>query len=50
LSPEPPAKLAIETKDLVPAVRQIFIRRFGQDRIRGGNEFTSVAISVIRLA
>jgi hypothetical chaperone protein len=27
----------------VPAVRQIFIGRFGQDRIRGGNEFTSVA-------
>jgi hypothetical chaperone protein len=27
----------------VPAVRQIFIRRFGQSRIRGGNEFTSVA-------
>ena len=27
----------------VPAVRQIFIDRFGQDRIRGGNEFTSVA-------
>jgi hypothetical chaperone protein len=27
----------------VPAVREIFIRRFGHDRIRGGNEFTSVA-------
>jgi len=27
----------------VPAVRRIFIDRFGQDRIRGGNEFTSVA-------
>lgn len=27
----------------VPAVRQIFISRFGQNRIRGGNEFTSVA-------
>lgn len=27
----------------VPAVRQIFIDRFGRDRIRGGNEFTSVA-------
>lgn len=27
----------------VPAVRQVFIRRFGQERIRGGNEFTSVA-------
>ncbi|MGA7523370.1 MAG: Hsp70 family protein [Acidobacteriaceae bacterium] len=27
----------------VPAVRQIFTRRFGHDRIRGGNEFTSVA-------
>ena len=27
----------------VPAVRQIFIRRFGKDRIRGGHEFTSVA-------
>lgn len=27
----------------VPAVRRIFTRRFGEDRIRGGNEFTSVA-------
>ena len=27
----------------VPAVRRIFETRFGQDRIRGGNEFTSVA-------
>jgi hypothetical chaperone protein len=27
----------------VPAVRRIFARRFGKDRIRGGNEFTSVA-------
>lgn len=27
----------------VPAVRRIFIDRFGQERIRGGNEFTSVA-------
>ena len=27
----------------VPAVRQIFVSRFGRDRIRGGNEFTSVA-------
>ncbi|MGB6192219.1 MAG: Hsp70 family protein, partial [Terracidiphilus sp.] len=27
----------------VPAVRRIFIDRFGLDRIRGGNEFTSVA-------
>jgi len=27
----------------VPAVRQIFAARFGEDRIRGGNEFTSVA-------
>ncbi len=27
----------------VPAVRRIFTSRFGQDRIRGGNEFTSVA-------
>lgn len=27
----------------VPAVRQIFIDRFGQERIRAGNEFTSVA-------
>ena len=28
---------------LVPAVRRIFERRFGQDRITAGNEFTSVA-------
>jgi hypothetical chaperone protein len=28
---------------LVPAVRRIFERRFGPDRIRSGNEFTSVA-------
>jgi len=27
----------------VPAVRKIFIRRFGESRIRGGNEFTSIA-------
>jgi hypothetical chaperone protein len=27
----------------VPAVRRIFSSRFGQDRLRGGNEFTSVA-------
>ena len=27
----------------VPAVRRIFERRFGEKRIRGGNEFTSVA-------
>lgn len=27
----------------VPAVRRIFARRFGGERIRGGNEFTSVA-------
>lgn len=27
----------------VPAVRRIFVSRFGEDRIRGGNEFTSVA-------
>jgi hypothetical chaperone protein len=27
----------------VPAVRRIFETRFGEERIRGGNEFTSVA-------
>jgi hypothetical chaperone protein len=27
----------------VPAVRRIFVTRFGEARIRGGNEFTSVA-------
>jgi hypothetical chaperone protein len=27
----------------VPAVRRIFVSRFGQERIRAGNEFTSVA-------
>jgi hypothetical chaperone protein len=27
----------------VPAVRSIFESRFGKDRIRSGNEFTSVA-------
>jgi hypothetical chaperone protein len=27
----------------VPAVRRIFASRFGEDRIRSGNEFTSVA-------
>jgi len=27
----------------VPAVRRIFETRFGAERIRGGNEFTSVA-------
>ena len=28
---------------LVPVVRQIFSERFGQDKISGGGEFTSVA-------
>jgi hypothetical chaperone protein len=28
---------------LVPAVRQIFLARFGEDKISSGNEFTSVA-------
>jgi hypothetical chaperone protein len=28
---------------LVPAVRRIFARRFGKEKIRGGHEFTSVA-------
>ena len=28
---------------LVPAVRRIFTRRFGKEKIRGGHEFTSVA-------
>jgi hypothetical chaperone protein len=28
---------------LVPAVRDLFVRRFGADRITGGNEFVSVA-------
>ena len=28
---------------LVPAVRRIFEHRFGHDRVRAGNEFTSVA-------
>jgi hypothetical chaperone protein len=27
----------------VPAVRRIFATRFGEERLRGGNEFTSVA-------
>jgi hypothetical chaperone protein len=27
----------------VPAVRRIFITRFGEAKLRGGNEFTSVA-------
>jgi hypothetical chaperone protein len=27
----------------VPAVKKIFEARFGEKRIRGGNEFTSVA-------
>src|SRR5579872_3013179 len=34
----------------VPAVRRIFATRFGQDRIRGGNEFTSVAQGLARSA
>ncbi len=28
---------------LVPAVREVFVRRFGAERLRGGNELTSVA-------
>jgi hypothetical chaperone protein len=27
----------------VPAVRRIFTSRFGKDKLRSGNEFTSVA-------
>ena len=34
----------------VPAVRRIFTGRFGQDRIRGGDEFTSVAQGLARSA
>ena len=30
----------------VPAVREIFDRRFGRDRVRTGNEFTSVAMGL----
>jgi hypothetical chaperone protein len=30
----------------VPAVRRIFDRRFGRDRVRTGNEFTSVAMGL----
>jgi hypothetical chaperone protein len=30
----------------VPAVRRIFETRFGADRIRAGNEFTSVAMGL----
>ena len=32
----------------VPAVRRIFEQRFGRERIRGGNEFTSVAQGLAR--
>jgi hypothetical chaperone protein len=28
---------------LVPAVRRIFAERFGEERLRGGDELTSVA-------
>lgn len=34
----------------VPAVRRIFEQRFGRERIRGGNEFTSVAQGLARCA
>ena len=34
----------------VPAVRRIFSQRFGQDRLHGGNEFTSVAQGLARCA
>jgi hypothetical chaperone protein len=34
----------------VPSVRRIFTTRFGPDRIRGGNEFTSVALGLARRA
>jgi hypothetical chaperone protein len=30
----------------VPAVRRIFDKRFGRERIRSGNEFTSVAMGL----
>lgn len=35
---------------LVPAVRRIFINRFGERRIRMGSEFTSVAVGLARCA
>lgn len=35
---------------LVPAVRRIFATRFGQDRLRSGNEFTSVARGLALMA
>jgi len=34
----------------VPAVRRIFSKRFGSDRLQGGNEFTSVAQGLARSA
>jgi hypothetical chaperone protein len=34
----------------VPAVRRVFASRFGEDRIRSGNEFTSVASGLARRA
>jgi hypothetical chaperone protein len=33
---------------LVPAVRKIFLDRFGKDKIRVGHEFISVAMGLAR--
>jgi len=35
---------------LVPAVRRLFIARFGEDRLRGGEELTTVARGLARIA
>ena len=35
---------------LVPAVRRVFTQRFGEERVRGGEAFTSVAYGLALLA
>ena len=35
---------------LVPAVQQLFMRRFGEDRIEGGNELVSIAKGLALIA
>jgi hypothetical chaperone protein len=35
---------------LIPAVREIFVRRFGEERIGGGGELTSIAHGLAMVA
>ena len=41
---------ALARASFVPAVRQIFLRRFGQDAIETGGEFESIATGLALIA